>query len=150
MLVSGLGARDTRRVADDGEKWAPGLMSSDFLWQLVATEDKHIVNIIIIITPTIRITKFVMKEKKKHEAIHTAIVKCSITISPCPEISDEVISLLLARAPVYSRHVPASRVGGDQSISRNISVPCSVICSEFDKLLEFREMAVAMRPKISI
>ena len=52
--------------------------------------------------------------------------------------------------PVYSRHVPASRVGGDQSISRNISVPCSVICSEFDKLLEFREMAVAMRPKISI
>ena len=105
MLDSGLGARDTRRVADDGEKWAPGLMSSDFLWQLVATEDKHIVNIIIIITPTIRITKFVMKEKKKHEAIHTAIVKCSITISPCPEISDEVISLLQAPGP----RVPASR-----------------------------------------
>ena len=99
MLVSGLGAWDTRRVADDGEKWAPGLMSSDFLWQLVATEDKHIVNIIIIITPNIRITKFVMKEKKKHEAIHTAIVKCSITISPCPEISDEVISLLPAPGP---------------------------------------------------
>ena len=111
MLVSGLGARDTRRVADDGEKWAPGLMSSDFLWQLVATEDKHIVNIIIIITPTIRITKFVMKEKKKHEAIHTAIVKCSITISPCPEISDEVISLLLAPGPcnrvTCPRHVSA-------------------------------------------
>ena len=47
-----------------------------------------------------------MKKDKKHEAILIQVnVKCSITISPCPEISDEVISLLRAPGPVYSRHV---------------------------------------------
>lgn len=59
-----------------------------------------------------------MKKKKKHEASNS-YVKRSITISPRSEISDEVISLLLAPGPVYSRHV--RHVSGEISQYQGIS-----------------------------
>ena len=99
------------------------------------------------------VSNFVMMKKdKKHETIHTVNVKCSITISPCPEISDEVISLLRAPGPVYTRHVRhvSAEISQYQGISPSHLPLCPVICSEFDKLFEFREMALAMRPEISI
>ena len=61
------------------------------------------VNIINLITPIVMITCY-NEEKEEHEASNS-YVKRSITISPRSEISDEVISLLLAPGPVYSRHV---------------------------------------------
>ena len=93
------------------------------------------VNIINIITPNMMITTGYDEEKEETWSKQfIRQVKCSITISPCSEISDEVISLLLAPGPVYSRHVRhvSGRISQYQGISpSHLPSPSLTNCLDF-------------------